>query len=310
MLIHSSNRMYTLKLSNVLLLAVIVLIALLIIYTLRHKNYSIEKFESGLSSHIVYFLTDPNKNGRFGNNVFQYMAAEIIRSKFKLEKVQFIESYQGTATVVDDAKFIELMTTNKLLDTTKPIILNGFFQRSDLLAPYRSYINGLFTSNNCTNINAKCRVCDIVNHVSPKHAEYDPVQDLVIHFRLDDFKTHQLGGIFKSQDLIQNVISKIKYRRLFIVCDVLKQDWEKAYVKEYASLNPILINGSMLDDYVFLKNAKRLILSQSTFAWTAAFLGNSEELHIPQHPNMGPHTHFYLGCFSSNCKEYNNVGLQ
>lgn len=265
-----------------------------------------ESFENeSTNANTVYFVT----NGRFGNNIFQYIAAELIRKKYNLGKVQYIQHMpvsNSNFIVISDESFIKQMTNDDApqLDTTKGVfIMDGYFQRSDILKNHRSYILSLFNASNCNYINSKYRVCDIAKHIGKQYAEYDPDQDIVMHFRLDDFRTHVLGGLFRPEDL-KRILESIQYRRLIIVCDTLKEDWEKEYMSHFADLKPFYTSGTMLDDWVFLRNAKRLILSQSTFAWTAAFLGNATELHIPQHPKMGPHTHFYLGCFTDSCKIY------
>ncbi len=276
----------------------------------------LEAFQTNRKKNTVYFLTDPGRNGRFGNNLFQYFAAELMKRMYGFDRIESVRTLppEVNATKLGDAEWIDIMTAYNSKGIVKPlpdgnIVLDGWFQRSDLLTPHREYLRGLFTPENCTPINATHRVCDIANHQPPAHTEYSPQEDMVIHFRLDDFKTHTLGGLFEAAG-IKHMLASLKYRKLFIVCDTLRQEWEKAYMSQFADLNPIYVQGSMLDDFVFLKNAKRLVLNASTFAWTAGFLSRATEIHIPQHPNMGPHSHFYLGCFSEGCTPYTNIQLE
>jgi len=41
-------------------------------------------------------------------------------------------------------------------------------------------------------------------------------------------------------------------------------------------------------DWLFMRAARRLIMSQSTFAWWAAFLGNATEIHYPVRQCLSP----------------------
>jgi hypothetical protein len=246
--------------------------------------------------------------------MFQYFAAELMKRIYGFKDVRSVDSAPANARKITDDDFFDILKEYNAKGVAKPlpegqdIVMQGCFQRSDLLTPHREYLRSLFSADNCTAINANYRVCDIANHKVPPHPEYSPQEDIVMHFRLDDFKTHSLGGLFEATAL-KKMLATLKYRKLFIVCDKLRQDWENTYMSQFADLNPIYIQGSMMDDYVFLKNAQRLVLNASTFAWTAGFLSHATEIHIPQHPSMSPHTNFYLGCFSEGCTPYTNIPL-
>jgi hypothetical protein len=45
--------------------------------------------------------------------------------------------------------------------------------------------------------------------------------------------------------------------------------------------NVVIRNKSRMEDFAFMKYAKRLILSQSTFSWWASFLGDQEKVYAP-----------------------------
>lgn len=300
------------KIKNIITLLICFVILLYSVCNLKQTQFeSFESFQPG----TVYFSTDQNRNGRFGNNVFQYMAAEIIKKIYNLNDVKSVEIIPTTSHLkIDDSAFIDILNSHihgntKQMDTSQVIVLEGFFQRSDLLEYFRQYIKSLMRQNNCTSINSKIKVCDIVTYQPKQYPDYDPDNDLVLHLRLDDFLNHTPGNLFDAIDIREKIVKTIKFRKLYIVCDKLKHDWEKEYVSHFAEFNPVFTDGTMLDDYAFLMNAKRIIISQSTFAWTAVFLGSPQEVYIPLNPNYGPHTNFFLGCFSNNCRTFGDISL-
>jgi hypothetical protein len=239
--------------------------------------------------------------GRFGNNVFQMMAAEIIRTIYSFGKIQYVSAIPPNAQEITDDRFIQMLekhnTTGERLplDSSRPVVLNGFFQRTDLFTPYRKQLQTWFHSN-CIGINSSYSTCDIVKHRMKKYPNFDAQKDLVLHVRLDDYK-HEYG-LINVRDMIETIIKPIEYRKLYIVCDSLRQAWEKEYMNQFSELRPVFTDGTLLDDWLFLKHAKKIVASYSTFAWTAAFLGDADEVHIPAHPRT------HLRCFMKNCKLY------
>ena len=185
------------------------------------------------------------------------------------------------------------MNGNKYeLDTSKDIIMIGFFQRSDIFLFERDYIRSLFNEDNMNNISNRIKIGNIVKYKS-KHIIEPQENDLVLHVRLAgafqwaDFidiekKTSQL---YNPQD-IKNIIKDITYDKLYIVCNNPSSDWEKEYLTEFQDLNPVIITGQLGDDFDFLLKAKKLITSASTMSWIAALLGNAET-YIPYNTTYG-----------------------
>lgn len=71
----------------------------------------------------------------------------------------------------------------------------------------------------------------------------------------------------------------------------------------FKDVNYTLIQGELLDDFKVLMSAKKLILSNSTFAWMAAYLGDAHEVHMPSHKRY-LEGHQNLGPFKNTCKLY------
>ena len=242
--------------------------------------------------------------GQFGNNLFQYFAAEIIKKIYGYDEVKAtFEINLEFNTIIDDFKFKRIITAylqgEKIpIDDSKDILMNGFFQRSEIFLKERDFIRSLFVESNMNNISNRIKIGNIIKYQT-KHTIQPTENDLVLHVRLAgsfqwaDFidmenKTSQLY----CPEKIKDIIKSIKYDKLYIVCNTPKGDWEKEYLNEFSDLNPIIVTGLLGDDFDFMLKAKKLITSASTMAWMAAMLGNADEIHIPYNR--------YYGGFESN----------
>jgi hypothetical protein len=239
-------------------------------------------------SKIVYYKIV----GRFANNIFQYFASQIIRKIFNYDEVQQLQYNPGNCLYIDNPKFKEicdLAMQGKSYDISNydKIYMNGFFQRSEIYLYYKDYIMSIFNENNTAKINESVSIRDIILY-NTKHTIPNE-NDLVMHFRLDDFKLTK--EIFEPEQL-KYIIKNISYDKLYIVCDELRQDWEKDYMKNFNEFNPVIINGSMLDDFKLLMSCNKLLISASTYSWMASYLNiNLVELHIPYNNRHGEDQH-------------------
>ena len=237
----------------------------------------------------VYFLIQ----GQFGNNLFQYFAAEIMKKIYGYDEVKptFHINLEFN-TVIDDEKFKTIiaryMDNNTIqIDTSKDILLMGFFQRSEIFKYEREYITSLFNENNINNISNRIKIGNIVKYVS-KHTIQPTKQDLTLHLRCGDFwdKEKNLSQMFHPLYL-KDIIKGIKYEKLYIVANKSSESWEKEYYDQFEELNPIWINGNLGDDFDFLMKSNQLITSASTMSYMAAYLGNAENIHIPYNFHYG-----------------------
>ena len=236
----------------------------------------------------VYFLVQ----GQFGNNLFQYFAAEIIKKIYGYEEVK--PTFQINLefnTIIEDDKFKRIidayMNGSKYeIDTSKDILMMGFFQRSEIFLFERDYIRSLFNEENMNNISNRIKIGNIVKYKT-KHTIEPQENDLVMHVHLDDFiDVENKKSQLYSPDDLKNIIKDIPHKTLYIVCSDPKADWEKEYLNNFNNLNPIFISGLLGDDFDFLLKAKKLITSASTMSWIASFLGNAET-HIPYNTFYG-----------------------
>jgi hypothetical protein len=242
--------------------------------------------------------------GQFGNNLFQYYAAEIIKKIYGYDEVKpTFEINLEFNTVIDDLKFKRIITAyingeKLLIDDSKDILMYGFFQRSEIFLKERDFIRSLFIEDNNNNISNRIKISSIIKYKT-KHTVEPTENDLVLHVRLAgafqwaDFidmenKTSQLY----EPEKLKEIIKGIKYDKLYIVCNTPNADWEKEYLSEFDELNPEIITGLLRDDFDFMLKAKKFITSASTMSWMAGLLGNALEVHIPYNT--------YYGGFESN----------
>jgi hypothetical protein len=250
--------------------------------------------------------------GQFGNNLFQYFASEIIKKIYGYDEVKpTFEINLEFNTIIDDMKFKRIITSylngDKVeIDTSKDILMIGFFQRSEIFLKERDFVRSLFVEDNTNNISNRIKISNIIKYKT-KHTIEPSENDLVLHVRLAgafqwaDFidmenKTSQLYDPVKLKEIIKD----IKYDKLYIVCNTPKADWEKEYLSEFDDLNPVIITGVLGDDFDFMLKAKKLITSASTMSWMAAYLGTANEVHIPYNT--------YYGGFESNSQSLAESG--
>jgi len=250
--------------------------------------------------------------GQFGNNLFQYFAAEIMKKIYGYDEVKpTFEINLEFNTVIDDFKFKRIIAAyiageKLIIDDSKDILMYGFFQRSEIFLKERDYLRSLFVEDNMNNISNRIKISNIIKYKT-KHTIEPTENDLVLHVRLAgafqwaDFidmenKTSQLY----EPEKVKEIIRGIKYDKLYIVCNTPKADWEKEYLSEFDDLNPTIITGVLGDDFDFMLKAKKLVTSASTMSWMAAFLGNANEVHIPYNT--------YYGGFESNSQSLAECG--
>jgi len=261
----------------------------------------------------VYFLIQ----GQFGNNLFQYFAAEFVKKLYGYDQV--LPTFQINPefnTLVNDEIFKEIITAHiqggkAQLDTRKDILMMGFFQRSEIYQFERDFFRGLFNAENMNNISNRIKISNIVKYQT-KHTIQPTENDLVLHLRCGDFWDHEKkqSQIFHP-DSLKAIIKTIPYDKLYIVSSKPDFDWEKEYYKAFDDLNPVWVNGNLGDDFDFLLKAKKIITSASTMAWMGAFLGGANEVHIPYNTFYGGEAGSgqSLGGFNDTCRVYYSVDV-
>ena len=228
-------------------------------------------------SRIVSFTAE----GPLGNNLFQYFAAEIIKKIYGYDEVQLtLPINLEFNLVIDDEKFKTIVTRYMEgdvvpLDTSRNILLMGFFQRSEILEFEREYLRSLFHKDNEHYINRTVRIKNIVQYVS-KHTVQPQGDELTLHL------SSNTGQLYDPA-FLKGIIKSIPHTRLFIV----HEDDHREYHRHFDELGATWIHGSLGDDIDFLMRSPRIITSASPVSWMAAFLGHAQHIYIPYNHHYG-----------------------
>ena len=255
-----------------------------------------------MSYNITYF-----ERGRTGNNLFQWATCKVLGYIFGHTYV--ISMPHVRRVIVDDNLFKEISESedpatdirfNHLRENH--IECNGFFQLSKLFVKYRErLIQALYSTTDIipSIFWQKVNIFTLM-HTPSKYILSD--RDVVVSLRLDDFY-HPDG---KQTDIpypnfYLDIIKTMNFDRLYIVCDKINKPWEQAYLNQFKEYNPILVSGTIEDDVAVLRDAKRIIHSNSTLCWFISFASEKMERHIPL---TGANVNQYLDVVSSTDKLY------
>lgn len=233
-----------------------------------------------------------NRGGRLGNNIIQYMAALLIQKIFGHEIVSYESTLKNPLRITDESPHWEIFCDLLLSGRTeikgfpfegRDIFLDGFFQRSDIYVENRPYLLSKFTPNSTDRINYHISVSDLV-----KAKGVDTKGSCVVHLRLDDFQYSTTYSRILHPSFFTEILRKER-PTLHIVCQKPTKVEEEIYLAIFDEFHPIVHHGSILEDFATLRDAETLIASNSTFAWTAAFLGEKRRF-LPQMDDMPPQT--------------------
>lgn len=243
-------------------------------------------------------------SGRFGNNLFQYIAMKVIQNELS-KKDTFVEYVYNTplknAFVVTDDNFFNILEDISPL-INKNVYLDGYFQFDTHIIKHKGYINAAINSYNSEYINDNIKVSYLANQLKENIYEFNP-KDYVIHLRLDDFIGDRI--VMKPEMYIDVISSLNKGSHLVIVVDKVKYPWEIEYVRmihEYATkvkgFNVTVSSGDdMFKDFCKLYYAQNLISSNSTFSYLAGLLGKHKYTFCPVNTI---YSHQYISKFDEN----------
>ena len=137
------------------------------------------------------------------------------------------------------------------------VYLNGYWQKHYYFTPHADKIKKWFEYDDST-------------HTKPNS------DDIVVYVRLGDYLTENW---YLAPQIYIDIVNKMgSYNRCIIQTD----SPEAPILNEFKCLKNVVINkGNCMSDFSILKYAKRLVLSQSSFGFWAAFLGNQDVVYVP-----------------------------
>lgn len=202
--------------------------------------------------------------GRLGNQLFQYCFGRILAEGlgYRLEALP-LPHFPGTHPTIEgeviespvwkcpeNVRIIDLLADR----TPRRIVVDGYMQH------YRYYR----------------RFKDKIRQwVAIERSKVQPEEDaLVVHLRLGDYLPK---GWVLSLDYYHAIIAREKFSRLYIVTD----EPESPLLESFARYHPTAITGSFIESLRFIRSARRIVLSQSTYGWWGAFLSDADRIYFP-----------------------------
>jgi hypothetical protein len=105
--------------------------------------------------------------------------------------------------------------------------------------------------------------------------------DVIMHIRLGDFREGKFIIDPASQlQILREIRRKEPDTRIILVCKAPATDAEHSYIRLFEEFHSIIQSGTELEDFATLRSAKRILATNSTFSWFAAFLGDATERWI------------------------------
>lgn len=234
--------------------------------------------------------------GRFANNLIQYCIAKLL---CKLFGHTLIQRHERGAVIITDFEW--KMLAPSLLENLgnprffqkhpyakKNIRLEGFFQQSEFLVPFRQTILSFFTPSNSDFINETFTVAEIAQRIQ----SFPTFQEIVVHLRLDDFRGagQNHTSVILHPDYFHKILPRLLQEKnlpVRVVYERKKHIAEEAYIQTFVRYQPTFQSSEILNDFATLTNAKVLVSSNSTFSWMAAFLAKDQLRILPMIRHMG-----------------------
>jgi hypothetical protein len=208
------------------------------------------------------------EQGRFGNNIMQYIACKVLCELLNNDKHQPLELeftytfgwehiqpwltvfqekgsslwakcntsysiYEWNRFDIDIKSYYTDVSVKE--DSMKDILLHGYFQDFEFINRYHDFIKSLFTPLNADLVTPRYRMNEIIQ---PEHAikNIDDIT-IVIHIRLDDFYNAGNQSNVLSQTYYIDALEYIKDKSipidaytLWIVMDTLRNPKEHSYM--------------------------------------------------------------------------------
>jgi hypothetical protein len=223
-----------------------------------------------------------------GNTGIQYAVAHIISHFFKFTKFEIVEpdTIYANVLICNDNLWSQMypflegcgdeapLRYRRMMEVS--IYMYEFFQDSVPLVKNRNMIRERFRAESAVISRSGYTVSQFATAESPIALQPD---DVVLHVRLGDF---ELANLVIDPAPQLRILRALKPKRLIIVCQRPKTDAEKNYLLFFEEFRPVFQHGTELEDFATLRSAKRIIVSNSTFSWLAAFLGDATERWIPE----------------------------
>ena len=215
--------------------------------------------------------------GGMGNQMFQYALGRIIAEAkgYKLEisdpdnrgnllfdqfknagGVDGKEVKENTMACAHDLQYLDM---NAVMGHNGHVLLHGYWQKYYYYTPHADKIRQWFAYDD-------------------SQFEKPEPDDVVIHMRLGDQLKPDKIGLPETVQVYIDLLNTIPHKRCILVSD----DPSDLFLAPLRALPNVEVkHGSQMADFTMIKCAKRVIISQSTYAWWATFLGTPDQVWAP-----------------------------
>jgi hypothetical protein len=235
------------------------------------------------------------RDARTGNILFQYLMCKVLCLRFGHHYIP-IEEFRETENIltITDENARRILERPPLDIAESNIVCDGFFQQSDFYVPHREVLLQQFYDPAHTDywIGYGGHRQTIRDFITCQHKQTDlSPEDIVISLRLDDFiqLPCPTSDIIPPQYYLNLIENHGWFRRLYIVCDTIRHDWERKYLEFFGKWEPILLQENMMHDCAIMRDCPVLLHSNSTLCWFMSFLSRSKSKRCI------PKTNFYGG---------------
>lgn len=247
-----------------------------------------------------------NYKGRFGNCLFQYVSARIFAEKNNLNLVSTIgqdvaQTKPHKHNEEDIGQIIKKIDHKSFIDDEIPFSGNQ----------YNYMFDDFFQNGNYINNNAK--LVDSFFSLPKVDRNY---KDIVMHVRLDDYVHTNVNNPqdWSKSEIVSpayylSILDKEEYSKLYIVVDKLKTEWEKKYIDYFKRYSPVIINNTPAEDFNFIRRFDKMIISNSTFAYWAAFLSHAKKIYTFKNTGYFGRPLHHHGGHVKNINNIKNVSI-
>lgn len=220
-----------------------------------------------------------NSSGRMGNKLsFFYFAkhiSDITNMKLIPEKINgFKHTYYSHGIIIKNHNWLK---TSDLWNRNG-VNEHNFFEH------VKNHNGGIIVDHMLTKYNTieNINIGKYLEIDNEKNYEKPNENDLVFHIRLGDYK--KINWVTEKY-LFLKILNIEKGSNVVIVTDS-PQD---PYLNEFKTQGCEIRSVDLLSDYIYLKNAKKIVLSKSTFSWLAAYTSNADKIYFPISDNKKPY---------------------
>lgn len=231
---------------------------------------------------MPYVTFDATEECRTGNKFIQYLTCKLIGHLFgHVYSPALVEE----SITVNEEDFDRILAERPYYLSFVNIRIKGLFQRSEWFVPYRQVLLDMVYAKYNRDYWVAEKPVFVKELLADQPSAVSVDKDtLFLSLRLDDFMHYpwHTKTDIPYPSYYTDLLRKLTFTKLYIICDTIRHDWEIEYLKAFAPWNPVLLQESFAHDCSLLRNCQRLIHSNSTLCWVMSFLSRGKkERYIP-----------------------------